>query len=261
MSGKTAVDPAELRASAQAEDAIADDMKDPNKKAISTSKDAAQALQGWAVGAALQQIVDSWKPSLDGMHARAKTGANNLRASASGHEWNERDTYRDFEKTGDEAQTQSGLQSMSAPASGPGAIGGPGAVGSEGTSPMPGADRLPGPGGAVGGPGAVGSEGTYPMPGANRPPGPGGAIGGPGAVGSEGTSPMPGADRLPGPGGAIGGPGAVGSEGTHPMPGASRPPGSDGPAYTGPDPGAKWTPEDMAKAKPMTAPADGSPFG
>ncbi|MFH8404312.1 hypothetical protein ACH4FX_05990 [Streptomyces sp. NPDC018019] len=234
MSGKTAVDPAELRASAQAEDAIADDMKDPNNKAISTTKDAARALQGWAVGTALQQIADSWKPSLDGMHARAKAGANNLRASASGHEWNEHDTYRDFEKTGDQAQTQSGLRSMSAPSGGPG-LGGPGAVGSEGTHPMPGASRLPGPGGAIGGPGAVGSEGTHPMPGASR--------------------------FLDPDGGAVGGPGAVGSEGTHPMPGASRLPGPGGPAYTGPDPGAKWTPEDMANAKPMAAPADGSPFG
>ncbi|MFH8345139.1 hypothetical protein [Streptomyces sp. NPDC018045] len=261
MSGKTAVDPAELRASAQAEDAIADDMKAPNNKALSTSKDAARSLQGWSIGTALQQVADSWKPSLDGMRARAKSGANNLRASASGHEWNEQDTYRDFEKTGDQAQTQSGLQSMSAPASGPGVIGGPGAAGSEGTHPMPGGNGLPGPGGVIGGPGAAGSEGSSPMQGASRPPGPGGVIGGPGAAGSEGHHPMPGASRLPGPGDAIGGPGAAGSEGTHPMPGASRPPGPGGPAYTGPDPGAKWTPEDMANAKPMSAPADGSPFG
>ncbi|MET9291310.1 hypothetical protein [Streptomyces sp. NPDC003077] len=260
MSGKTAVDPAELRASAQAEDAIADDMKEPNDKAVSTSKDAAQALTGWAAGKALQQLADSWKPSLDGMHARAKAGANNLRATASGHEWNEEDTYRDFEKKGAETQTQSALRTMSAPAGGPGAIGGPGAAGSEGTHPMPNAIRPPGLS-DIGGPGAAGSEGTHPMPGADHLRPDNGTIGGPGAAGSEGTHPMPNANRPPGLS-DIGGPGAAGSEGTHPMPGADHlRPGNGGPAYTGPDPGAKWTPEDMANAKPMATPTGNSPFG
>lgn len=234
MSSKTSVKPEELRAAAHAEDSISDDMTDPNAKAISTAKDAAASLKGWSLSQALQTVADSWKPSLDGMRGRAKTGAGNLRTCAEGHEWNDDATSKDFEKTG--PQTQSGLQSMSAPAG----IGGPGAVGSEGRQPMPGTERL--------------RDGLTPPS----------TIGGPGAAGSEGHSPMPGAERLRDsltPDSGIGGPGAAGSEGTSPI--AAPPAFTDrtNAPYPGRDPGAEWTAEEMRNAKPMQTPAADSPFG
>ncbi|MFI7098175.1 hypothetical protein ACIBK8_02250 [Streptomyces sp. NPDC050161] len=133
MSSKTSVDPGELRAAAHAEDAISDDMTDKNRKALSSTKDAAASLKGWSLAQALLATADSWQPSLNGMHKRAKTGATNLRTCAEGHDWNDTATSADFENT--DGLTQSAPQTLAAPAGG--GIGGPGAVGSEGTSPLP----------------------------------------------------------------------------------------------------------------------------
>ena len=92
------VDPAELRASAHAADSVAQDMKDPDDKAVKETRAAADAMSGWSIAGALQEIAGSWGPALRGLHDRATAGASNLRRSADGHEWNENLVSQDFEK-------------------------------------------------------------------------------------------------------------------------------------------------------------------
>ncbi|MFD7666086.1 hypothetical protein [Streptomyces sp. NPDC059788] len=114
MAGTTDVDPAELRSAAQAEDAVADDMKGANDKALADARAAADSLDGWSFGAALRTVAESWAPALNGMHDRAKAGAANLRKSAEGHEWNDSLVSQDFEKAADpRASTASAVSAMS----------------------------------------------------------------------------------------------------------------------------------------------------
>ncbi|MFJ6212622.1 hypothetical protein ACIQGZ_04710 [Streptomyces sp. NPDC092296] len=101
MSQGIDVDPAELRASAHAADAIAQDMAAPDDKAVRETAAAAQAMTGWTIGPALDQVATGWKPALQGMHDRVTTGAANLRACADGHEWNEDLGTRNFEHIDD----------------------------------------------------------------------------------------------------------------------------------------------------------------
>ncbi|MER5947731.1 type VII secretion target [Streptomyces sp. NPDC001904] len=105
MSDETQVDPAELRASAKAADAIADDLKGPASKAVKEADTAGGSFSGWSFGSALQEISTSWKPALDGLEARARAGAANLRSSADGHEWNDERTGKDFENLGAQGAT------------------------------------------------------------------------------------------------------------------------------------------------------------
>ncbi|WP_052424720.1 WXG100 family type VII secretion target [Streptomyces fulvoviolaceus] len=106
MSQRTDVDPAELRASAGACDDIARTMKGPADKAVREAGTAGGSLSGWSVGPALTEIATSWKPALDGLHARVQAGGDNLRSSADGHEWNDDRVSQDFEKTGADTATQ-----------------------------------------------------------------------------------------------------------------------------------------------------------
>ncbi|MFF4525577.1 WXG100 family type VII secretion target [Streptomyces bluensis] len=106
MSQSIRVDPAELRASAGACDGIARTMKDPADKAVKEARTAGGSLTGWSIGPALTEIATSWKPALDGLHARLQAGGDNLRSSADGHEWNEERVSRDFEQTGTDTATQ-----------------------------------------------------------------------------------------------------------------------------------------------------------
>ncbi|MFD8565967.1 type VII secretion target [Streptomyces sp. NPDC059639] len=105
MSQETHVDPAELRASAKAADAIAEDLKAPADKAVREADTAGGSLSGWSFGSALQELSASWKPALDGLQARARAGATNLRSSADGHEWNDERTGKNFENLGANAGT------------------------------------------------------------------------------------------------------------------------------------------------------------
>ncbi|MBT2413096.1 hypothetical protein J7I94_21460 [Streptomyces sp. ISL-12] len=98
--------PAELRASGGACDSIARDLKSPADKAVKEAGTAGGSLTGWSVGAALTEIANSWKPALDGLHARIQAGGDNLRSSADGHEWNDERTSRDFEGTGGDTSVQ-----------------------------------------------------------------------------------------------------------------------------------------------------------
>ncbi|WP_306323365.1 MULTISPECIES: type VII secretion target [unclassified Streptomyces] len=100
MSKETHVDPAELRASAAVADALAEDLAGPAGKAVKEAATAGSSLAGWSFGAALSDVSSSWKPALDGLHARMKAGAANLRSSAQGHEWNDQRTSKDFENPG-----------------------------------------------------------------------------------------------------------------------------------------------------------------
>jgi uncharacterized protein YukE len=100
MSNETHVDPAELRASAKAADAIADDLRGPADRAVKEADTAGGSLSGWSFGSALQEVSSSWKPALNGLEARARAGATNLRSSADGHEWNDERTGKDFENLG-----------------------------------------------------------------------------------------------------------------------------------------------------------------
>ncbi|GAA3160711.1 MULTISPECIES: type VII secretion target [Streptomyces] len=97
MSGKLTVAPEELRASAHAQDAIADDLKKPCGKAVSDSAAAGDSLHGWSVASSLHMISETWQPALDGLQKRLKTGAGNLRDTAENHEWNEQWVDQDFE--------------------------------------------------------------------------------------------------------------------------------------------------------------------
>lgn len=97
MSDKLKVNPAELRASAHAADTISKDMKQPNNAAVKESGAAADSMHGWSISGALQEIADSWKGDLNGLHDRAASGASNLRSSAAGHEWNESLISKNFE--------------------------------------------------------------------------------------------------------------------------------------------------------------------
>ena len=106
MSQRTDVDPAELRASAGACDDIARTMKGPADKAVKEAGAAGGSLNGWSMGPALTEIAASWKPALDGLHARVQAGGDNLRSSADGHEWNDQRVSQDFEKTGTDTATQ-----------------------------------------------------------------------------------------------------------------------------------------------------------
>lgn len=106
MSQSTNVDPAELRASAGACDGMAQTMKGPADKAVKETETAGNSLSGWSIGPALTEISTSWKPALDGLRARLQAGADNLRSSAEGHEWNDQRTSQDFEKTGTDTATQ-----------------------------------------------------------------------------------------------------------------------------------------------------------
>ncbi|MFE9441502.1 hypothetical protein ACFYO2_21385 [Streptomyces sp. NPDC006602] len=106
MSQRTDVDPAELRASAAACDDIARTMKGPADKAVKEAGTAGGSLTGWSMGPALTEIATSWKPALDGLHARIQAGGDNLRSSADGHEWNDERVSQDFEKTGVDTATQ-----------------------------------------------------------------------------------------------------------------------------------------------------------
>ncbi|MEU6541826.1 type VII secretion target [Streptomyces sp. NPDC046859] len=108
MSRTTDVDPAELRASAGACDDIAHTLKEPADNAVKESRTAGGSLAGWSLGPALTEIATSWKPALDGLHARIQAGRDNLRSSADGHEWNEERTAQDFEKTGTATQATPG---------------------------------------------------------------------------------------------------------------------------------------------------------
>lgn len=106
MSQSTKADPAELRASAGACDDIALTMKGPADKAVKEARTAGSSLTGWSMGSALTEIATSWKPALDGLHARIQAGGDNLRSSANGHEWNDQRVSQDFEKTGTDTATQ-----------------------------------------------------------------------------------------------------------------------------------------------------------
>ncbi|MFE0256151.1 hypothetical protein [Streptomyces sp. NPDC059010] len=106
MSQSTKVEPAELRASAGACDDIARTMKGPADEAVKEARTAGSSLSGWSIGPALTEIATSWKPALDGLHARIEAGRDNLRSSADGHEWNETRTDQDFENIGSDTATQ-----------------------------------------------------------------------------------------------------------------------------------------------------------
>lgn len=97
MSQKLNVDPAELRASAEACDDIAHDMKEPAGKAVQEAQTSGGSLSGWSIGPALTEIATSWKPALDGLRSRIQVGGDNLRATAKNHDWNEKRVERDFE--------------------------------------------------------------------------------------------------------------------------------------------------------------------
>ncbi|MFM9368252.1 hypothetical protein [Streptomyces sp. Da 82-17] len=100
MSKGPRVDSAVLRSSAHDCDGIADEMKKPSATATEESSTAASSLAGWSVGQALQTIATSWEPALEGLRRRTQAGAENLRASADGHDWNEKRIEQDFEKAG-----------------------------------------------------------------------------------------------------------------------------------------------------------------
>lgn len=106
MSQKLNADPTELRASAGACDDIARTMKEPADKAVKETETARSSLTGWSVGKALGEIASSWKPALDGLHPRARTGGENLRSCADNHEWNEDRASQDFEQTHTGTATQ-----------------------------------------------------------------------------------------------------------------------------------------------------------
>ena len=92
------VRPEQLRASAQAADAIAEDLVRPIEKAVTTSTSAGSTLSGWSIAGELGEMAASWKGALSGLHRRLEAGADNLRRSAQQHEWNDKLVSTKFEQ-------------------------------------------------------------------------------------------------------------------------------------------------------------------
>ncbi|MFR9674671.1 hypothetical protein [Streptomyces sp. TR06-5] len=115
MSQGLNADPTELRASAGACDDIAHTMKEPADKAIKEADTAGGSLTGWSIGAALGEIAASWKPALDGLHARTRAAGDNLRSCAKNHDWNEQRASQNFEETETETNTQAAPGSLPSP--------------------------------------------------------------------------------------------------------------------------------------------------
>lgn len=97
MSDNLSVQPGELRASAHAQDGIAEDIEKPCGKAVTETRTAAGSAEGWSVASALHMIGETWQPALDGLHKRLRQGAGNLRDTADNHAWNEQMVDQDFE--------------------------------------------------------------------------------------------------------------------------------------------------------------------
>jgi hypothetical protein len=91
------VQPSDLHAAASAQYAVAQSIKRPIDKSIADAKAAAESLKGWAVGAGLQEIAESWEFGLNGLYKRLDGGSINLHSTAETHEWNEQMVAGDFE--------------------------------------------------------------------------------------------------------------------------------------------------------------------
>ncbi|MDI3422142.1 hypothetical protein [Streptomyces luteolus] len=140
MAGKLRASPSDLHAAGSAQHSVAEEIKGPIDKAVADTKAAAGSLEGWAVGAELKEIEESWETGLSGLYHRMDTGSFNLHETAKTHKWNEELVAGDFEAfdgTGGgviasaPASAGPGIQTMSAPA-------GPG------TGPIPGGPTRPG---------------------------------------------------------------------------------------------------------------------
>ncbi|MDQ8700922.1 hypothetical protein RCO28_00240 [Streptomyces sp. LHD-70] len=97
MAGELKVSPSELRASAHAQDGIADRVSGPSDKAIKDTGTAAEAMDGWSVSIGLKGIAESWEAALRGVHSRLAVGSRNLSETAKTHQWNEKAVAKDFE--------------------------------------------------------------------------------------------------------------------------------------------------------------------
>jgi hypothetical protein len=81
------VDVNELRASAAAVRAIAEDLQQPMTTAVQSCSTAAGQLAGWEVGTSLQLLSTQWSPVLAGVRAKLEDTATELDGTAQGHEW------------------------------------------------------------------------------------------------------------------------------------------------------------------------------
>ncbi|MDG4858965.1 hypothetical protein P8605_12500 [Streptomyces sp. T-3] len=131
MADKMSVSPAELHTAGSAQYAVGQDLKGPIEKTVADAGSAAESLKGWAVGAELQEIADTWELGLTGLYNRIDTGSFNLHETAKTHNWNDELVKGDFEAfdgTGvggiASAPATGGIGVMSAPAGGS-ATGGP----------------------------------------------------------------------------------------------------------------------------------------
>ncbi len=85
-SGKIAIQPADLRASAGIARALSEDLDKPVQAALTTSTTVSTQLTGWSISGGLGQLGTGWAKPLGDLRQRLVDTATNLNANASAHE-------------------------------------------------------------------------------------------------------------------------------------------------------------------------------
>lgn len=100
--GSISVLPEELRAAADAADAISQDLQAPIATANRDIEAAGTALKSWPIGPDMERVAHDWGMALDELCQRIgggnpKSAASRLRRTADGHEFNEDVTAQSFQ--------------------------------------------------------------------------------------------------------------------------------------------------------------------
>lgn len=100
--GSISVTPDELRAAADAADAISQDLQAPVATAKRDIEAAGTALKSWHIGPDMERVAHDWGMALDELCRRIgggnpKSAASRLRRTADGHEFNEDVTAQSFQ--------------------------------------------------------------------------------------------------------------------------------------------------------------------
>ncbi|MEV6595184.1 hypothetical protein [Streptomyces acidicola] len=140
MADNIRVKPSDLNAAGSAQSAVAQSIRGPIDRSIADAKDAAESLKGWAVGAGLQEIAESWELGLNGLYNRLDWGSYNLHSTAETHEWNEQTVAGDFERF--DGTGRGGIVSAPA-AAGPGIVTAAAPGGFDVGGPVPGDNARP----------------------------------------------------------------------------------------------------------------------
>lgn len=100
--GSISVTPEELRASANAADAISEDLHAPLVAAKRDVEAAGTTLRAWPIGPDLERVGHDWGMALDELRRRIggapESAAMRLRRTADGHQFNEDLTAHSFQE-------------------------------------------------------------------------------------------------------------------------------------------------------------------